>query len=146
MRILTPLPDSCPIHKNYHQQYTRFYSLIRCFFLLVGSMGAFCAGIFFLVIGPFQVTWSSGILWSSCIIFRQYFWKTLSLASSVLRNSPMISCKSLKRPYASSAQPPYFCWPSFVRVHFASYFEASAPVRGILAPVIYKRQLVNTSI
>ena len=93
---------------------------------------------FFLWTGPLYVVWSSGISCRSRIILRQYFWKTLSFASSTLRISITVSKCWLNFVYASSAHPPYLRWPSLVRVHFASNSFEADPVRGILAPAIYK--------
>ena len=135
--------NSMPNTKELPSQIPRSYSLTRIFFLLVGSIGVGGAVTFFLCTGPFQASWSSGILCNSRIILRQYFWKTLSFSSSFLRKSWTIWINELKRSYASLAHPPYFFWPSLVRVHLASCFAAWGPERGILIPVIYKENLVS---
>jgi len=135
--------NSMPNTKELPSQIPRSYSLTRIFFLLLGSIGVGGAVTFFLCTGPFQASWSSGILCNSRIILRQYFWKTLSLSSSFLRKSWTFWINTLKRSYASLAHPPYFFCPSLVRVHLASYFAAWGPERGILIPVIYKENLVS---
>jgi len=132
-----------PNTKELPSQIPRSYSLMRIFFLLVGSIWVGGAIAFFLCTRPFLVNWSSGILCNSCIILQQCFWKTLSLSSSFLRKSWTILIKALKCSYASLAHPTHFFWPSLVRVHLASYFAAWGLVRGILIPAIYNENLVS---